>query len=145
MKLTPRFTLTFILYATALLLVVGLLAYTSGRNTLHDNTIAELVGTAQRKEDNLNRWVDNEQSDLRALATDPALLADVSTLMTASADSAEFRTAHDKLIASLQPRLVPSAFLEVSLLRPEDGQVIASTTPTEEDRSEPTNLISSMA
>lgn len=132
MKLTPRFTLAFILYATALLLVVGLLAYTSGRNTLHDNTIAELEGTAQRKEDNLNRWVDNEQSDLRALATDPALLSTVSTLMTARPDSAQFRTAHDKLIASLKTRLAPSAFLEVSLLRPDDGQVIASTTAAEE-------------
>ena len=120
MKLTPRFTLVFILYATVLLLVVGLLAYTSGRNTLRDNTIAELEGTAQRKEDNLNRWVDSEQSDLRALATDPSLLSSVSTLMTASPDSAEFRSAHDKFIASIQPRLAPSAFLEVSLLRPED-------------------------
>lgn len=132
MKLTPRFTLVFILYATALLLVVGLLAYTSGRNTLHDNTIAELEGTAQRKEENLNRWVENEQSDLRALATDPALLNNVSILMTASPASAEFRSAHEKLITSLQSRLASSAFLEVSLLRPDDGQVIASTTATEE-------------
>jgi PAS domain S-box-containing protein len=132
MKLTPRFTLAFILYATALLLVVGSLAYTSGRNTLHDNTIAELEGTAQRKEDNLNRWVDNELSDLRALATDPVLLSNVSTLMTASREAAEFHSAHDKFIASLQPRLAPSAFLEVSLLRPDDGQVIASTTASEE-------------
>src|ERR1041385_9140704 len=105
MKLTPRFTLVFILYAVVLLLVVELLAYTSGRNSLRANTIAELEGTAQRKEDNLNRWVENEQSDLRALATDPALLSNVSILMTATAGSVEFRAAHDKFIASIQPRL----------------------------------------
>ncbi len=132
MKLTPRLTLAFILYATALLLVVGLLAYTSGRNSLRANTIAELEGTAQRKEDNLNRWADAEQSDLRALSTDPGLLSNVSTLMTASPDSVEFHSAHDKFIASLQSRLTPSAFLEVSLLRPGDGQIIASTTASEE-------------
>src|SRR5512142_2387379 len=120
------------IYASALLFVVGLLAYTSGRNSLRDNTIAELEGTAQRKEDNLNRWVDGEQSDLRALATDPALLSIVSAMMAAAPDSVEFRSAHDKFVASVLPRLASSSFMEVSLLRPNDGQVVASTTQSQE-------------
>ena len=132
MKITPRFALVFILYALALLVGVGLLVYNSGRDSLRSNTISELEGTALRKEDNLSRWVDAEQADLAVLTADPDIIAEANTLLTVVPDSAEFRAAHENFVAGLQAYLTSSSFLEVSLIRPENGQVIASTAQSEE-------------
>ncbi len=74
MKLTPRLTLIFTAYASALLLGVGLMAYNSGRDALRDATISELQATALEKEASLNRWVQDKQADIAALTTDPAII-----------------------------------------------------------------------
>lgn len=134
MKLTPRFTLAFILYATALLVGVGLLAYNSGRASLRSATISELEATALRKESNLSRWIESKQSQLQALTTDPILLAEAETLTTSAPGSAEFEAARNMFAASVQPRLVADEFLEVSLIDPQTGQVLASTSRGQEGK-----------
>jgi len=133
-KLTPRFTIVFILYAAALLLGVGLLAYNTGRESLRSNTISELEGTALRKESNLNMWVAGKQADLAGLTGDPTIIAQATALMTLVPTSAEFRSSQDMLIASIQPRMAGNEFLEVSLIHPETAEVVASTTPDEEGK-----------
>lgn len=127
MKLTSRFTLVFILYATALLIGVGWLAYNSGRSALRTATISELEATALRKDENLSRWVVSKQGELYALTMDPSVMAEVDALVNAVPDSAEFHEAQDALVASLEPRLLTSEFVELSLIRADTGQVIAST------------------
>lgn len=127
MKLTTRFTLVFIIYAAALLIGVGFLAYNSGRSALRSATISELEATAVRKEENLNRWIEGKQAALSALTTDPVVITEAARLIAAVPDSAEFHQAQEVLITNLQPRLATSEFLDVSLILPENGQVIAST------------------
>jgi hypothetical protein len=90
-KLTPRFTLVFILYATALLLGVGLLAYNTGRDSLRSATISELQATALEKEAALNQWVEEKLTDISALTDDLSNIEEASTLLTASPVSPEFR------------------------------------------------------
>jgi PAS domain S-box-containing protein len=133
-KLTPRLTLIFILYATALLLGVGLLAYYSGREFLRSAIISELQAAALEKEAALNRWVGERQNDITMLATDPTTIEEASVLMTAPLNSLEARTAHERLLANLQQGLDSGEFLEVSLIHPQSGQVIASTDPSEEGK-----------
>src|SRR6185436_11375373 len=101
----PRFTLVFIIYALALLVGVGLLAYQSGRASLRANTISELEGTALRKDDNLHRWVEVKQADITALASDPLVVKQVLTVLMAAPNSADFRTARESFVAIVQPRL----------------------------------------
>lgn len=67
MKLTTRFTLIFVLYAGAILAVVGLLAYNSGRDSLRSATISELSASAIEKKAALNRWVDDKKKDISKL------------------------------------------------------------------------------
>jgi PAS domain S-box-containing protein len=133
-KLTPRFTLVFIMYATALLAGVGLLAYNSGRNFLRSATASELQATALEKESALNRWVEEKRLDITGLASIPTTVEDASVLMTASPNSPEAISAHKHLIENLRPSLESGEFLEVSLIHPETGQVIASTDPAEEGK-----------
>ncbi|MGE5375759.1 MAG: ATP-binding protein [Bacteroidota bacterium] len=134
MKLTPRLTLIFIAYASALLIGVGLLAYESGRNALREATISELQATALEKESSLDRWVQDKASDIAALAADPTLIQETMTLTQAEPGSSAALAAHDTLIENLAPYRNPGEFLEISLIDPRTGQVLASTNPDEEGK-----------
>jgi PAS domain S-box-containing protein len=133
-KLTPRLTLIFILYAMALLIGVGFLAYSSGRDSLRTATISELQATALEKEAALNRWIEERQTDIVRLASDPTSIEAATDLMAAFPGSPEAKTAHDRLIETIQPNIANGEFLEVSLLHPQTGQVIISTDPGEEGK-----------
>jgi PAS domain S-box-containing protein len=133
-KLTPRLTLIFILYAAALLSVVGMLAYTSGRNSLRSATISELSATAIEKQATLNQWVEEKKSHIAALSADPTIIKDASKLMAASPNSLEAQFAHDAFVAKIQPRIAIGEFLVVMLIDPRTGEVIAATDPGEEGK-----------
>lgn len=134
MKLTPRLALVFIIYAIALLVSVGLLAYSSGRDSLRDATISELQATALEKEAALNRWVEEKQTDVEALAANPTTIREASILLTAFRNSRDTRAARDRLVANVQSRVNNGEFLDISMLHPETGQILASTNPAEEGK-----------
>jgi PAS domain S-box-containing protein len=133
-KLTPRLTLIFIAYASALLIGVGLMAYDSGRDALREATILELQATALEKESSLDKWVQDKETDISALATDPSIIQAASKLLEAVSNSPEAQVAHDELVENLKPHLVQGEFLEFSILDPQSGKVLASTTPVEEGK-----------
>ena len=134
MKLTPRLTLVFILYATALLIGVGLLAYNSGRDSLRSATISELQATALEKQAALNKWVEDERSGIALMAADPATIESAAALIGAPPGSPEAQAARDKFVAEIQPRVAGGEFLDVILIHPQTGQVIAATDPSEEGK-----------
>ena len=134
MKLTPRLTLIFIAYASALLLGVGLMVYDSGRNALRDATISELQATALEKESSLHRWVQDKQADIAALTKDPAIILAAYHLSRADPNSPEAQAAYGELIENLKPHITQNEFLELSLLDPVSGKVLASTNPIEEGK-----------
>jgi PAS domain S-box-containing protein len=111
-----------------------LLAYNRGRESLRSATISELQATALEKEAALNTWIDEKQTDIVTLASDPAIVEDTDLLIAASPDSPASRELHDSLIANIQPHMAGNEFLEISLLHPETGQVMASTDPREEGK-----------
>lgn len=134
MKLTPRFTLVFILYATALLVGVGLLAYYSGQDALRSAAVSELQATALEKEAALTQWVAEKRTDIVAFSEDPSTVAEAVTLTSGSPTSADYQKARKDFVADVKPRLVSGEFLEVSLLHPTTGEVLASTNPKEEGK-----------
>jgi PAS domain S-box-containing protein len=133
-KLTPRLALVFIIYAMALLVSVGLLAYSNGRASLREATVSELQATALEKEEALSSWVEEKQADVEALAANPTTIREASILLTAFRNSRDSRVARDRLVANVEPRVANGEFLEISLLHPETGQVLASTNPAEEGK-----------
>lgn len=134
MKLTPRLALVFIIYAMALLVSVGLLAYSNGRASLREATVSELQATALEKEEALNSWVEEKQADVEALVANPTTIREASILLAAFRNSRDSRVARDRLVANVEPRVANGEFLEISLLHPETGQVLASTNPAEEGK-----------
>ena len=134
MKLTPRLTLIFIAYASALLIGVGVMVYDSGRDALREATISELQATALEKDASLDRWVQDRQIDVSALASDPTTILAAYNLLNTDSSSTEAQVAHDEMIANLTPHLKQGDFLELSLLDPQSGKVLASTNPAEEGK-----------
>ena len=134
MKLTPRLTLVFILYASVLLLGFGLLAYNSGRDALRNATLSELQATAQEKEAALNKWIEDNQAGIGAVASDPTIINLTSSLRDSAPDSQEYQAAHDGLVKNLEPYISNDEFFELSLIHPESGQILASTDPAEEGK-----------
>jgi PAS domain S-box-containing protein len=131
-KLTPRLTLAFVLYAAVLLAVVALSAYNSGRASLRSATISELLSTAIEKQGALDAWVEEKQKDIAILAADPATVAIAEALRQAPAGSPERRSAHDQWLTEVQPRVDGGEFMDLMFIEPQAGLVLAATDPAEE-------------
>ena len=100
MKLTPKITLVFILYAAALLASVAWLAYTSGKESLRSATVSELQSTATEKQSALNEWVEEKRTDIFILAGSPTIIEIVTALRAASSGMPEAQAAHDHFLTS---------------------------------------------
>lgn len=134
MKLTPRFTLVFVLYAAALLAAISLLSFNRARDALRSAAVSELQSMAIEKEAAFTAWIDDYQSGISLLTADPAMIADAAALVTAPPGSPSASAAHDRLVAELQPHITGGEFLELIFLDPQSGQIIASTNPEEEGK-----------
>jgi len=134
MKLTPRITLIFVLYAVALLVGVAWLAYHSGRESLRSATVSELRSTAIEKQAALNAWVEEKRRDIAILAASPAIIENAITLNATAPGSLEARVAHDRFVLEARPHVFEGEFLVIMLLDPDTGQVIAATNPSEEGK-----------
>jgi PAS domain S-box-containing protein len=135
--LIPRITLVFVLFAAVLLAGVEWFSYEKGRSALQASTTSELLSAAIQKETELNGWVDERMADLTGLAGSPALREDVNRLVNAPASPAG-REAHDRLVANLRPS-VGYQLLELFVLHPLSGKVLASTSPAQEGKSKKTD------
>lgn len=134
MKLTPRFTLAFILFAAVLLIGVGIFAYNSGTKALREATASELSSTALEKEAALTKWVQEKETDIAILAGNPALRQESALLMRMKPGMPDYAESRSLFLASVQPYLSSGEFLEVSLLHPETGEVVVSTDSGEEGK-----------
>ena len=134
MRLTPRLTLTFVLYAAVLLAVVGLLAYDSGRASLRSATISELLSTSIEKQGALNAWLEEKREDITILAADPAMVAITATLLPSRPGSPEWQLAHDQWLMQVQPRVDGGEFTDLMFIEPQTGEVLVATDSAEEGR-----------
>ena len=87
MKLTPKITLVFVLYAVALLASVAWLAYYSGKESLRSATVSELQSTAIEKQSALNEWVEEKRTDIAILASSPEVIKETMNLVSAFPES----------------------------------------------------------
>jgi PAS domain S-box-containing protein len=132
MKLTPRLAIVFILFATALLLGVGMLAYYSGRAALEAATVAELEATALEKSAALDTWTAERKADITALSHSPVILEQLGTFLT---DSSNRKLAHDRLVRELAIHTVSGQpYLAFLILSPTTGEVLIGTNSQEEGK-----------
>lgn len=134
LRLTTKVTLAFVLFAAVLLLGIGLLAYNSGRSALESATFSGLLSTAIEKQAAFNTWLENSLVQVKTLAESSSVQTAVEKLLTAP-NSTEAQKTHEQLVAELQLAIGEDVlFLDLSVLNPDNGRIIAATNPDEEGR-----------
>ncbi|MCB0052798.1 MAG: cache domain-containing protein, partial [Caldilinea sp.] len=130
----PKLALILIVFAAVLLSIVGGLAYRSGRASLHDATVGSLLATAVEKEAAYVSWVEEAKANIAALAGDPDLVAHVAA-HTPGLEHDALANDHSRMMAFLEQWAGEgSEFLSLSILDPEDGQIVASTDRADEGK-----------
>jgi PAS domain S-box-containing protein len=135
-KLAPKLTLLFLLIATVPLAIVGVAAYENGRRTIIQQTINHLISTNILKEAELNRWIEEGRKALQRLAGRPYFKDSYPGVeRTHDSSDMEHKKVHQQIVEDhLAPFLETGGFLELFILRPEDGLVLISTEPAQEGK-----------
>jgi len=137
MKLATKLIILFLLLTTIPLAIVGHLAYDNGRRTIERNTLNHLVSTTIFKQDEFDRWIQDNEQRLRALARRPFFLDEFGTVL-ASHDPAD--PEHQEVHARIrEDHLGPAieeegGFLDLFILRGSDGLVLISTDERQEGK-----------
>lgn len=103
LRMTPKITGLFVVFAALLLAGVGGLAYLSGREALRRATVGELQATVVEKQGALDRWLEERQADLATLAASSHVRDTMATLSRVAPTSARARAARGRLVADFQP------------------------------------------
>ncbi|HEX5840493.1 MAG TPA: PAS domain S-box protein [Anaerolineales bacterium] len=133
--ITQKLAAVFILFAALILTGVGLVAYSSGRNSLRSATISELLATAIEKEAGLNSWVEEKQRDIARVSTDPQIVEITAGLLSSSSGLVGKQVFRDLLQAEFEHYVASGEFLDLLLLDPITGEVLAASNPEWEGRS----------
>jgi PAS domain S-box-containing protein len=136
MRLASKLILVFLPIAILPFILFGVATYDYSRRTIERQTINHLVSTNTLKEAELNRWIEDAKGDLRRLGSSPYFMDDFSAVMRwhDHADEAHENVHRQIVMDRLAPRLQSGGFVELSILRPEDGLVLISTDPTQEGK-----------
>ena len=135
LKITPKLTLVFVLFASVVLVGISLFAYYSGRSALEAAIISDLESTATEKQAALEAWMEEAKLDIGMIASYHHFQETTSTLITSSLNPATARAAHDHLLTTMKKWVGKNRrFLDLFVLAPESGRVIAATDPHEEGR-----------
>lgn len=133
LNITSKLTLVFVLFATALVLTVGVLAYNTGKNALYQAATSELMAASFEKEVTFNQWMEDHQLQLVSLSHSSEMIEQTIAL-SAAATSAEADRAHDRLVAQLEPWIETGQFQDLLLIEIKAGRVIVATNPVDEGK-----------
>ena len=136
LRLTTRIVLYFVLLTAVLLTIVGVLSYRRGSESLKAAAISEMLAAADEKEAALDTWIEERLNDIVQISGPPDVGEKAATLIAAPPASEAARSAHAVLLRELEPHLagLNHPFLELFVLEPESGKVMASTSPAQEGK-----------
>ena len=135
MKLTPKFSILFLLTAIVPTAIVGYLAYENSRRTIIRETIEHLTSINIHKSNELKRWVEAIQGSLEELGQRPLIRLYTESLMEHEAQGRPYQKAKEGLLEDhLKPRLKYGNFLELFLICPKHGLTLVSTDERQEGK-----------
>ncbi len=103
------------------------------RNTLTQSIYDRLGAVATLKEDELNRWVDDQRNELASIAQNYDLSSSLPQLYLSDDQSAKYEVAHDHLADILRVEVEHNpSFQEMFLLSDVGGKILVSTSPDNE-------------
>ncbi|HEY1011522.1 MAG TPA: SpoIIE family protein phosphatase [Herpetosiphonaceae bacterium] len=132
-SLMARLIASFLLLALTMVSLVGFLAFRSARAALTDSLYQRLSAISALKEDELNRWIDDQRNAVLTIAADPDITAEFDRMLAADPQSPVFAEAyrrvgeHAAALAGNNPN-----FAELMVLSDQNGRVLFSTMPDHE-------------
>jgi two-component system, sensor histidine kinase and response regulator len=137
LRLTSRIVLSIALLVAVLLATVGVLAYRSGSDSLKADAMSEMLTIAVEKEAALNTWIEERPADLKQIAHQSEVVEEVGDLISAAPGSDHARSARAALLLEFEPYVSASRsnYLELFVMEPDNGKVVASTSLLEEGKS----------
>jgi signal transduction histidine kinase len=135
-KLRSRITLLFALLAIVPVIIVGFLAYNTGRESIEQVEINHLVSTNLMKSSELTRWIEGNQLRIEELAQRPLVVQHSATLATYDPADPAYDNARWSLEDDhLRPRIKPvGGFIEISVMSPDSGIILASSDDAQEGK-----------
>ncbi len=119
------YSLTLVLLSV--LLVGGSGAYFASRS-IRQRVQSQIAAAADLKEDEIARWVNEREGDLAVLATEASLRDQWQTMLNTDEDDAAYVSAYSDLAVRLNDFLRKKiAFVDISLLNAETGQILVSS------------------
>ena len=136
MKLRSRITLLFALLAIVPVIIVGFLAYYTGRQSIENVEINHLVSTNLMKSSELTRWIEGNQLRMEELAQRPLVVQNSAIMATSDPSGPAYDNARlDLENDHLRPRITPTGgFIEILVMSPDSGIVLASSDDTQEGK-----------
>ncbi len=127
-SLMARLVTYFLTLSAIGVLVTTLITLATVRNALTRSIYDRLEAVATLKEDEINRWVNDQRDEIAYLVAAPDLRADIQVLSNAEENSAKYVAAHDSILELLveEGESHPS-FREVFLMSGVGGKVLVST------------------
>jgi len=140
-SLIARLVGSFLLLS--LLTVVGmtLIAYNQARIALIDSVYDRLKVAVTLKENELNRWIDDQRQSIVFLSKSPDIRNNAALLLSRDPEHPYFKEAYFNLSENGNSFIKRNPyFREISILSADGGRVIFSTIPEYEDNYHPNDL-----
>jgi PAS domain S-box-containing protein len=133
--ITPTLTLVFVLFASAVLVGLGIPAYNNGRAALQAATVSELLTTTLEKQAALGTWVADRQHSIGDIANQTYLRETVTALIAAAPGSSGATQSHADLVSDLRNWAGEGhRFMLLDVIDAATGRVIAATDAGEEGK-----------
>ncbi len=132
-SLVARIVGYFLLLSLIATTIVPVASFFLARQALQRSVFERLEVAATLKENELNRWVEDNQADILFIAQSPEFSSQAWRLLTVSETSPEYRVAYSALSNYLASLLGNKTnLLEVFIMTAKGGQVVLSTDKTRE-------------
>jgi PAS domain S-box-containing protein len=135
LRITPKLTLAFILFAGVLLVSLSIPAYIQSRAALQTAAISERVATALEKEAALKSWIADRQHNIDDIANTRVIREHYLDFSKSVPGSPQALAEHNVLIEALQEWAGEGhPFQSLMVMDALTGRVMASTDPAEEGK-----------
>ena len=135
LKITPKLTMVFILFAGILLLGLIIPAYFNARAALRTAAVSERLSSALEKEDTINSWISDHIHTIEDIASQESLRQAIGTFTTASPESVEALEAYEFIQSNLKTWAGENhRFFSLQVINPISGQILISTEPVDEGK-----------
>lgn len=127
-RLAPKLALMLLIFATAIIVALGLFSFNSGRSALHDVTVAHLSSNTIEKQGQLDHFIITARDDISNLANIPTVQGIVKALAGATTPARE----REDLRRGLQDLFAPwygpdREFHSIMVLDADTGMVLAAS------------------